>query len=236
MCSLAAVIFDLDDTLFDHRGAAIAGVRGWLADIGAEATGELVDLWFDAEERHVSAWHRGEVGFAEQRRRRLREILPRVDHDVGDDDFLDGVFAAYLSRYEAAWRSFDDVNAALSLVEAAGLRVAVLTNGAERQQHQKLAAVGLTGRVGPVFCCDKLGFAKPEPRAYQKACRELGVACDDVLHVGDRYDLDVVGARAAGLAAVHLDREDLGPHHEQARIASLRQLGRFLAMDEAEAR
>lgn len=134
---------------------------------------------------------------------------------------------ATLSRYEAAWRCFDDVEDAVGTVASAGLRVAVLTNGAQRQQDQKLEAVGLS-RIGPVLCSEALGFAKPDPRAYQQACHQLGVACDQVLHVGDRYDLDVVAARAAGLSAVYLDREDDGPRAEARRIGSLSQLDRFL--------
>ena len=53
-----AVVFDLDGTLFDHRGAAAAGVRGWLAGMGVEASEELMRSWLEAEERHVSGWQR----------------------------------------------------------------------------------------------------------------------------------------------------------------------------------
>jgi putative hydrolase of the HAD superfamily len=45
-----------------------------------------------------------------------------------------------------------------------------------------------------------------------------------VLSVGDRHDLDVLPARAAGLQAVHLDRLDAGPTDEPHRIKSLRDL------------
>ncbi len=134
---------------------------------------------------------------------------------------------ATLSRYEAAWRCFDDVEDAVGMVASAGLRVAVLTNGAQRQQDQKLEAVGLS-RIGPVLSSEALGFAKPDPRAYQQACHQLGVAADQVLHISDRYDLDVVAARAAGLSAVYPDREDDGPRAEARRIGSLSQLDRFL--------
>jgi len=228
MGAYEAVVFDLDGTLFDHVGAATAGVRDWLTGMGAEATDALLELWFEAEDRHVAAWHRGEVSFDEQRRRRLREVLPRVGREVGSEADLDRAFARYLARYEKAWRRFDDVDATLSMVATAGTRVAVLTNGAEHQQTQKIAVTGLAGRVGPLFCCDALGYAKPDPRAYQHVCEELGLACEHVLHVGDRYDLDVLGARAAGLAAVHLDRANRGPHHEPARVTTLNDLCRFL--------
>jgi len=96
------------------------------------ATDALVRLWFDAEERHVKAWHRGESSFWGQRRARLREILSLIgSDDARDDQTLDRLFGDFLSHYEAAWRRFDDVIGALEVVAAAGLRVAVLTNGAD---------------------------------------------------------------------------------------------------------
>jgi len=84
-----------------------------------------------------------------------------------------------------------------------------------------------------VLCCDAVGFAKPDPRAYRHACERLEVPRDRVLHVGDRYDLDFVAARAAGLDAVHLDRDDRGPHDQPKRIVSLADLRRFLDRSEA---
>jgi putative hydrolase of the HAD superfamily len=230
---LEAVIFDLDDTLFDHRGAAATAVTGWLTALGVQPSAKLEELWFAAENRHVAAWNRGEVSFEEQRRRRLRELLAVIEvgsigRDGGDAE-LDALFADWAALYRGSWRSFDDSLHGLETVRNAGLKVAVLTNGAEIQQHQKLATVGLTGQVGPMFCCDALGFAKPDPRSYRAVADALGVPYERVLHVGDRHDLDVVGARAAGLNAVHLDRRGDGPHDESARITSLLELGGHLA-------
>ena len=64
--------------------------------------------------------------------------------------------------------------------------------------------------------------------AYLTVCASIGVAPAEVLHIGDRYDLDVLAARAAGLAAVHLDRDDAGPHEEPHRLTSLARLGDYL--------
>jgi putative hydrolase of the HAD superfamily len=225
----AAVIFDLDETLFDHRGAATAAVGSWARSHGAQPDDALVALWFELEERFVRAWHRGEYAFLEQRRERIARMLEVIGAASGDsDDELDRAYAGYLEHYEAGWRRFEDVEDALVAVSAAGLPTAVLTNGSEHQQHHKVAAIGLTGRIGPVLCCDALGHAKPDPRSFLMACERLGVAPERTLHVGDRHDLDVVAAREAGLDAVHLDRDGRGPLSEPDRITTLRDLGPFL--------
>lgn len=48
---------------------------------------------------------------------------------------------------------------------------------------------------------------KPDPRIFQRACEVLGVEPGDGLMVGDSLEADYHGARAAGMRALHLDRE-----------------------------
>jgi putative hydrolase of the HAD superfamily len=222
------VLFDLDGTLLDHRGSVTTALHEWLPTLGPAASADVVDAWFTAEERHFPAWRRGEISFGEQRRRRLRDVLPRVGHSVGDDAELDRVFEGYLRHYESAWTLFDDVEPALSELLHQGFEVAVLSNGLVSQQTAKLEKVGLTGRVGPLFTAEGLGVAKPDPRAFSRVCEELGLATGSVLHVGDLFDIDVVPARLAGLAALHLDRYDEGPRDERCRITTLRDLPALL--------
>ena len=81
---LALVIFDLDDTLFDHEGATREALAGWLVGLGVEPTEELVGAWFAAESRHVAAWHRGELDWQGQRRARVEEMLSVVGRPAGD--------------------------------------------------------------------------------------------------------------------------------------------------------
>lgn len=231
---VTAVVLDLDGTLLDHDGSARAALAAWLPSLGVEATDELVAAWFAAEERHFSAWRSREIGFAEQRRRRLRDVLPLaglgvdLGVDLGSDAALDEVFAGYAAHYAASWTAYDDVGPMLAALQDLPVRPAVLTNGTDEQQHAKLRAVGLLGRLGPVFTAEGLGVAKPDPQSYLRVCAALGVDPRHALHVGDRYDLDVVAARAAGLQAVHLDRTGQGPHDEPARITSLAELAELV--------
>ena len=221
------VLLDLDGTLVDHDGAAAAGLRAWLPTLGLAPTEAAIARWTAVQEPHLAAWRDGRISFTEQRRRRVRDYLGTG----GTDAELDEFFAGFLTHYENAWRAYDDVAAALSALAARGLATAVLTNGSRGQQLRKLAATGLGGRVGPVFTVDDLGVAKPHAEAFRGACERWGLAPGEVLSVGDNYALDVLGARAAGLSAVHLDRLDRGPAAEQHRITSLRALDAHLGAD-----
>jgi putative hydrolase of the HAD superfamily len=219
------VLLDLDGTLVDHAGAVRDALAGWLPVLGVPVTEDVIAQWLAAQERHLTAWRERRVTFAEQRRRRLRDFLPAVGLPVDDDPArLDEVFKGFLHRYEASWRAFADVGPALADLRRAGLPTAVLTNGTTGQQTAKLAKVGLLGRVGPVYTAEALGAAKPFPAAFLAACAQWGHSPATVVNVGDRYDLDVLAARAAGLRAVHLDRSGEGPTDEPMRIGSLRDL------------
>ncbi|WP_299038233.1 HAD family hydrolase [uncultured Pseudokineococcus sp.] len=219
------VLLDLDGTLLDHRTSVRLALERWTDELRPpRLPADLHGAWLAAEQRHYPAWREGSASFAEQRRRRLRDVLPLLGLPVGDDDELDAVFTGYLTAYEAAWTAFPDVDAALEELAAAGLRTAVLTNGVVSQQRAKLAAIGLRDRVGTAVTAEELGVAKPDPRAFARACARLGRAAAEVVSVGDDHALDVVAARAAGLRAVHLDRRGEGPADEAHRTTTLRGL------------
>lgn len=216
------VLLDLDGVLMDHRRAALEAVRGWL---GERATPAIVDAWFVAQDRRLAEWRDGSATWEEQRRNRLRDVLPLIGEPVGSDGELDELFASgYLSAYQRSWHAFEDAAPALAALTASGIRLAVLTNGSEHQQTAKLRAIGLLDAVDPVFTAEALGVRKPDSRAFLIACDRLGVAPDTVLYVGDEFEVDVLGARSAGLHAVLLDRFGTAPPEETAVIRSLTEL------------
>ena len=73
------MLLDLDGVLMDHRTAMREGVHAWLGD---RATPEVIAAWSRATEAHLAAWRAGEVSWAEQRRNRLRDVLPLLGEPV----------------------------------------------------------------------------------------------------------------------------------------------------------
>lgn len=205
---IAAVLFDLDGTLLDHRGAATAAVESIASQHTAE-TAELVRVWCELENRHLDDYLTGKCSFAEQRRRRLRAFLPLLGVPVGDDGALDAWFTTHcLPEYENAWRAYPDVLPCLERLAALPTKpkLAVLTNGDTAQQRSKLARLGLSGHFDAVLTSADVGVAKPDPRAFTLACETIGTSCGAAVYVGDRLDVDAIPAQQAGLTGVWLDR------------------------------
>ena len=204
---MKAVIFDLDNTLFDHTGSAERSLRSWVTALGLTPTDELVAQWFVIEDEQYPRWLSGELTHQGQRRARLRAFLPLLDRPVpATEAGMDEVFEGYLTQYRNNWIAFPDARPALEVARGNGLRIGVLTNGNTVQQNAKLAAIGLADLVDVVCTSEALGFSKPAPEAYQRTCEALGADPSDVLMIGDNLELDVLGAQAAGLSARHLDR------------------------------
>ena len=92
---------------------------------------------------------------------------------------------------------------ALDRLRAAGLRLGVVSNSDGRVE-EALVAAGLRDRFEVVLDSALVGVEKPDPAIFRAALDALGVAPAEALYVGDLYEVDVVGARAAGMEAVLL--------------------------------
>jgi HAD superfamily hydrolase (TIGR01549 family) len=205
------ILFDLDGTLVDHRGAQVAAIRQViLGSAGARLPlDDLMTAWSDLERTHWQRHMDGECSFTEQRRSRLREFLPLLGEPVPDDAGLDAWFTGrYLHLLEAGWACYPDVRPCLEALAGQPMppRVAVLTNGNPKQQHTKLARFGLLPYFEAVLTPTELGTAKPDPATFATACAQLGTDPGKVLSVGDWLEGDVIAAARAGLAGTWLDR------------------------------
>jgi putative hydrolase of the HAD superfamily len=197
-----AVLFDLDDTLLDYSNARDAGVRAWVQEVdAARPRGDAVHVWRELEELHFRRYSAGEVSFEEQRRARLRAFWPHLESAA--DDVLDCAFADYFAHTEAAWTPVPGaVEAVKEIVRR--MPVGVLTNGQTELQARKLHVLGLDHV--PLFASSDLPAPKPDVRAYEAACKELGPAPFRTVMVGDDIANDIEGALLAGLRAIWFPR------------------------------
>jgi putative hydrolase of the HAD superfamily len=66
-----------------------------------------------------------------------------------------------------------------------------------------------------------VGKEKPDPGIFHVALERVGAEAAEAMHVGDLVPTDVWGARAAGITPVLIDRDDLHPDDDYARITRL---------------
>jgi putative hydrolase of the HAD superfamily len=111
----------------------------------------------------------------------------------------------------------------LSEMRRRGLRLVVVSN-ANGTLRSHLRKLGLDGQFDCVLDSCEEGVEKPDPRIFHHALDRSGADPATTIHVGDLYEVDVVGARAAGIRAVLLDEGGLYAGADCVRVRSLREL------------
>jgi putative hydrolase of the HAD superfamily len=72
-------------------------------------------------------------------------------------------------------------------------------------QRNKIDTMGLTALFDVIVLSGEIGVHKPDRRVFDYATRQLGVANEDCVFVGDNPDGDITGAINAGMEAVWID-------------------------------
>ena len=224
---IEAVFFDIDGTLLDHDGASEAALRRQLEqELGEGAMDDIafaraLEEWRRLELLHYDHYLSGAIDLIEQRRRRTAGILEWVGAGERPSHELETWFETFLDGYTEGWAAFDDVEVALANLEAHGaLELGVITNADASIQRRKLAAIGIGERLPAFVASSTHGVAKPDPGIFLAACELVELPPERVAYVGDRLDVDAVGARDAGLLGIWLDRLGDGSPAEGVRVIS----------------
>ncbi|MFD7509831.1 HAD family hydrolase [Streptomyces sp. NPDC059853] len=221
-----AVVWDIDDTLFDYTGANEAGAREHFAAEGLPAGPEEIARWTAVMHEHYARYLTGELTFDEQRRERVRAFL-------GEPELPGEAAAAWFERFgvrmRAAWRLYPDVVPALDALTP-HYRHGLLSNSNSAHQDDKLRRLGVRDRFEVLLCSEELGHAKPAPEAFEAACAAMRLEPAQVAYIGDQRVTDAEAATAAGLHGIWLDRAGTFACDEvRHRITTLAALPALLA-------
>jgi HAD superfamily hydrolase (TIGR01509 family) len=120
------------------------------------------------------------------------------------------------------WRRVPgDLVPALERARAAGLQLAIVSNS-EGMLAQLLERVGILHFFSHVLDSGIEGVRKPEREIFVRALSRCGVQAHQALYAGDIPNVDIDGARAAGMDAVLIDPFDHYPDYRDApRYASV---------------
>jgi putative hydrolase of the HAD superfamily len=121
----------------------------------------------------------------------------------------------------------DEVRPALHAMRECGLTLVVVSN-ANGTLRAHMDRIGLAPLFDCVIDSCEEGVEKPDPRLFQIALERVGARAESTIHVGDLYQVDVVGARAAGVRPVLLDETGVRGDVDCTRVSSLAELVRLI--------
>lgn len=223
--TVSVVLFDLDDTLFDHHRAVALGVTAKCRSYGgplASVDGtEAMKVWHRLEEQHYVRYLSGELTLQGQRRVRVQEFVRSYGVELSDEDALDW-YNDYLTHYDKSWLLHDDTVPALDDLERVfpGVRFGIITNAELSYQTPKLDLLELSPRMHHVIGSGEFGFPKPDARIFEHACELFEVHPSQAVYVGDRLHTDARGAHDAGLTGIWIDRGIVTPSDEELKEAT----------------
>jgi putative hydrolase of the HAD superfamily len=148
----------------------------------------------------------------------LREVLGQLDHDAPWQLLLDDLYEAF-ARPDL-WQVFPEVRSTLDRLRDEGRILAVISNW-DGRLPEILERLGLRPYFETVTVSSIEQVEKPAPEIFQRTVARLGLAADQVLHVGDSVREDYFGAAAAGLQSALVDRKGLFASERYRRIEAL---------------
>jgi HAD superfamily hydrolase (TIGR01509 family) len=220
---LRAVLFDLDDTLFDHRHCAreaLSAVHQSHMCFSAIPFDDFVRAHAD----HLESLHlqvlAGTLDLDAAREERFRRLFQLAGTDGAG---AAAAAAFYRERYIAARRPIPGAPALLAGLRA-DARIAVISNNLLAEQREKMRQCGLDRHVDVLVVSEEVGKSKPDPAIFGVALDRLEVEASDALMIGDSWAADIEGARAAGIAAIWFNPGGLPAPDPTAAVPELRML------------
>lgn len=232
--ALRAIFFDVGNTLiYAHPSVSevcrqVLERAGHVRDLGAiDSLMPLVDAYYEdryraddtfwtSEEETSSVW----VG--------MYSMLCR---ELGIHEDAAVLARAVYDEFESAdrWRLYDDVVPAFERARARGMRVGIISNWDSRLVRL-MGDLGVAELLHTIVSSADVGLRKPDPRIFELACEHVGVHPTESAHVGDHVYADVLGASAAGMRAVLIDRHGTQADDGPAPIRSLDELEGVLGL------
>ena len=201
--TLKAVLFDLDDTLFDHRLCAQTA----LSELHAAHDEFRASPFPEFERLHASFLedlHRrvmtGEMPLEEARRERFRRLFAALGATPAEH-----VIARAAETYRDGYRRIrQPMSGAAALLAAVKrrARVGIVSNNLLEEQQDKLRHCALDAFIDELVVSEEAGVSKPDPRIFEIALERLGCSAGEVVMVGDSWSADIAGAKAAGIRAI----------------------------------
>lgn len=181
---IRAILFDLDDTLFDRAAAH----RRYCLDLMARRS-EIF-----ASDRHevdlhtlLGPYDRDRHAFA----RRVARAFPRLGSPLAlADDH---------ARRLATFIEIDPSVVRLVAHLSQDYRLGVVSNGHGPVQRAKLVAAGVSDLCEHVLISGEEGVSKPHPALFRKALSRVLTAPHEALFVGDDPSADIAGAARVGM-------------------------------------
>ena len=228
---IRAVIFDLDDTLYDRNAAQIQIVKLISERFPQTFQGleeeRILEAFLESDRLSTIDFEAGKPseGLRDKRTKSFLRLLGL------QEDNANAITEIYV-------RDYPKINipmpGAVKAVKELSKRIplAVISNGLPDVQYCKIESMGLRGMFSSIVLSEEIGIRKPDAEVFRYAAKCLQVQPAECLYVGDSYRNDIVGAKTAGMKVCWYNYKSLAPENTEIKadfiITSFKELTRIL--------
>ncbi len=226
MGKIRAVIFDLDDVLYNEKDYVYAAYRA-IAKFLSSKCG------LSGEEIYVRL-----IGALYEK----TGMYPRLFNDllvnIGlGEELVPEVLRIY-SEVDSELSLYPNVGELLNVLRVRGFKLGLLSNGTVKIQKNKVRLLGVEKFFDVVMYAREKGkeYDKPNPEAYRMVLERLGVSPKEAVCIGDNPYTDFWGARKLGMRTARFlagEYQDVRLDAEYEADVNVNSLNEFLTFVEA---
>lgn len=201
------IFFDLDRTLWDFDSSAEMAFTELFEKYNLKEKGiESIKVMQKAYNVHnEQLWELYRHGKIEKEvLRSLRFQLTFADFGIADEGLAEKVGNDYLAISPLKVSLFPNAFETLQYLQKKYI-LHLITNGFSEVQFIKLKASGLEKYFIEIITSEEAGVKKPDVKIFEYSLQKSGAKANESLMVGDDYEVDVLGAKNAGIDQVLFD-------------------------------
>lgn len=208
MKKIKAIIFDLDNTLFDFSSCWLKAneqifyTYKFPKDISYEMYFEKFKYYNDYFLTEIAV---GNMRLRELRNSRLIATMNYFGKKFSEDDareYYEKMFTYIENNISPNY----EVNNELLRIKN-NYKLYLLTNGIAYEQRRKLKKLELAEMFDKLYISSETWINKPDRRAFEQIINENNIAPENVLMIGDSYYHDILPALNLGLRAIQIIRK-----------------------------
>jgi putative hydrolase of the HAD superfamily len=214
--NIKAVLFDVDETLFDRVLAQQAVLELIVKQLPLVFSGhdpqQVLAAFLESDRVTTEVFNSG--GPSEGSRDRRSKLFLQL---LGiDEKYTTKITELYVKDYPGVKAHVDG---AVPVVEELSrkFKLGVVSNGFTDVQYRKLEAMGLRDLFSCIVLSEEFGIRKPNPGIFHQAALLLHMQPQECLYVGDSYNNDVIGGKNAGMLVCWFNRDGQKIPHEKIK-------------------
>lgn len=212
-----AVFLDWDDTIGDWVNAAQQALQDIYATYHLEDLYATFEDYLEAYEPYnLMLW--GKYGQNEitkeylQFERFYRPLMIQPDPTLrgrSKEEIAKEIGVEFLRLTNRYFSLLPDADVVVRQL-AAKYPLTIISNGFGEVQYYKIAHSGLQDLFTHLLISEEVGINKPQPEIFRIALERNGVTADEAVMIGDSYNSDIAGAKAAGIDQIWIHQGETG--------------------------